>query len=328
MEKFTRPYYDSEYDDSEYDDSEYDDAPESEVFHTLEPPRHRQMNNDSTDDFVAVDFETMTGLRTSACAVGMVRVIDGEIAAQYYSLINPVRDEYTDREPNINIHGIPLKTVEKAETFAEIFETMRQFIGGLPLVCHNKGVDIVIIDRLMDYYGLSGIKTSDAICTYQMTGMSLEKCCKEFGIKLSDHHNALADAEACAKIYLHLIGKPWIQRGSGSFIPPKRAGSRRTIDKEHRKKLDPEAIENKDTIFFNANVVITGVFKSFPDRDDLAMRIQNLGAKVNGAISKRTTHVVVGTGAGPKKIEKIKELQEAGIPIAIIREHDLIKILT
>lgn len=297
--------------------------------YTLEPPRRRKMNDDPTDDFVAIDFETMTGLRTSACAVGMVRVIDGEIAAQYYSLINPVRDKYTDHEPNINIHGIPLKTVEKVETFSEIFETMKQFIGNLPLVCHNKGVDIAIIEQLMDYYGLSGIKTSEAICTYQMTGLSLAKCCEEFGIRLSDHHNALADAEACAKVYLHLIGKPWLHRGGGSFFSQSSSEGKkhRTINKEHREKLDPELVENKDTVFFNSNVVITGVFESFPDRDELAMRIQHLGAKVNGSISKKTTHVIVGTGAGPKKIEKIRELREAGYAIEIIREHELIKIL-
>lgn len=40
-------------------------------------------------NFAAIDFETATGRRNSACAVGIVTVEDGEIIDKYYSLIRP-----------------------------------------------------------------------------------------------------------------------------------------------------------------------------------------------------------------------------------------------
>ena len=306
----------------------YGDRKDERVTANLEAPRRRPLNNESDDDFVAIDFETMTSLRTSACAIGMVKVIDGEIVQEFYSLINPIRDEYTDKEPNRKIHGIALTTAEKAATFAELFDSIRLFIGGLPLVCHNKSVDINIFEQLMDYYGLSGIDTSTTKCTYQMSGKSLSECCKEYGIKEENHHNALWDAETCAKIYLELIGKPIINQG-GSTIFGKQSpmATARNIDKEHRCRLEESKIENKDSIFYNSTVVITGVFEKFNDRDALAAKLQSLGAKITSSISKKTTHVLVGSDAGPKKIEKIRQLQSEGHPIVMLREHEFEKYL-
>lgn len=294
----------------------------------LESPRHRCLNNDSTDDFVAIDFETCTSLRTSAISVGMVKVVDAEIVQQFYSIINPIRDEYTDKEPNRTIHGIALKTAEKADSFDKIFNGIRLFIGDLPIVCHNAAVDAEILRALMNYYGLSGINVDNVIDTYALSKSSLSECCKKYGIALGKHHNALSDAEACARIYLELIGKPLLDCGGDPvFSRTSDAAVSREIDKSHRLKLTDDEIENKNTLFFNSTVVITGVFELYPNRDELAQRLQKLGAKVNSSISKKTTYVIVGSGAGPKKIEKIQELQDEGHPIRILREHDLANIL-
>lgn len=296
--------------------------------YSLQAPRRRAMNDDSQDDFVAIDFETMTSCRTSACALGMVKVIDGEIVQEFYSIINPVRDEHTDKESNRKIHGIALATAEKANTFAELFDGIRLFISGLPIVCHNKSADIAILEQLMDFYGLSGIDTSTAICTYSLTGKSLSECCKDYGIKEAHHHNALWDAEACARIYLELIGKPIInQGGSPIFGKSGPMAAARNIDKAHRHRLDDDQIKEKDSIFYNSTVVITGVFDGFESRDELASRLQSLGAKITSSISKKTTHVLVGSDAGPKKIEKIRELQAEGYPIVMLREHEFEKLI-
>lgn len=284
------------------------------------------MNEDSIDDFVAVDFELCTPIRTSAISLGMVKVIDAEIVQKFYAVINPVRDEYTDREPNRNIHGISLETAEKAPTFEEIFKCVKLFIDDYPLVCHNRSVDITVFRELMDYYGLKGIKLDNSICTLERTRMSLEKCCEEFGIKMETHHNALNDAEACARIYLELINKPLINVGGGSIFGKGNASTRK-VSTKYRKRLDADAVKNKNTIFFGAKVVITGVFDEYPDRDELASKLQALGAKVSASISKSTDYLLVGENAGPKKIEKVKELQAAGLPIKILRERKIVSIV-
>lgn len=41
------------------------------------------------DAFVALDFETANGKRTSICSVGMVKVIDSQITETFHTLVNP-----------------------------------------------------------------------------------------------------------------------------------------------------------------------------------------------------------------------------------------------
>lgn len=41
-------------------------------------------------DFVAIDFETANGQRSSVCSVGIVIVKDGEMVDSFYALIKPM----------------------------------------------------------------------------------------------------------------------------------------------------------------------------------------------------------------------------------------------
>ncbi len=285
----------------------------------------RPLNDDPNDDFVAIDFETMTSKRTSACALGMVKVIDGVIMQKFYTLINPIRDIHTDKQPNRPIHGISLSSVEKTFSFKEIFEGIKMFINGYPIVCHNKGFDISVLNSMMDFYGLEGIDTTNVICTYSMTGLSISECCERFGIPEINHHDALWDAEVCARIYLELLGKPIIETKCGFYSSEDSFGDHK-LNKKYRTKLDEDEVTDKSTIFYNSKVVITGVFETY-SRNELGELIQKLGAKINQSISTQTNIVIVGESAGPRKMEKITELKDAGIDIRIIREQELLSIL-
>lgn len=48
------------------------------------------------DAFVALDFETANGKRTSICSVGMVKVIDSQITETFHTLVNP-QDYFTTK---------------------------------------------------------------------------------------------------------------------------------------------------------------------------------------------------------------------------------------
>lgn len=61
-----------------------------------------------------------------------------------------------------------------------------------------------------------------------------------------------------------------------------------------------------DSPFTGRTVVITGTFNSF-DRDALTERLQMLGAKVSGSVSRKTHLVVAGEKAG-SKLDKAREL--------------------
>lgn len=276
-------------------------------------------------DFVSIDFETMTVQRTSACAVGIAIVLDGVIHRKFYSLIRPIPDD--EQRTNTFVHGITPEMVQYAPTFEALFPTLRDLMHGLTIVCHNRNTDINILRDCMEYYGLQGIDIDDNICTYQLTGLPLEACCAQYGINMGNHHDALDDAVACAKVMLALEGKIVSSIGSGSlrFIMADKAN--RSYERSTLNPLDDDQVEDQSTPFFHASLVITGTFEAFPNRNELGKRLQSLGADINTSISSKTTVVVMGNGAGPSKVKKIEDLRAKGHDIRIIYEPELVQIL-
>ena len=55
-------------------------------------------------DFTAIDFETATGARDSACSVAVVAVQSDKLVRSYYTRIRPPFNKYNPF--NISIHGI------------------------------------------------------------------------------------------------------------------------------------------------------------------------------------------------------------------------------
>lgn len=82
--------------------------------------------------------------------------------------------------------------------------------------------------------------------------------------------------------------------------------------------FEPEGVVNADQNgqFFGKTVVITGIFQKYT-RDELTAKMQSLGAKVTGSVSKKTDYVLCGENAGSK-------LQKANsLGVTVISEHDL-----
>ena len=276
-------------------------------------------------NFVAVDFETMTAEQTSACAVGMVKVINGNIMQEFYTLIKPVPD--TREHLNTSIHGITSEMVADAPDFAQLFPLLQSFIQDLPIVCHNRGADINIMCRCMDHYGLAGIDTANNYCTYELTGKSLVACCAHYGINMGVHHNALDDAVACAQVFLACQGSIVASTFRGGISSAIKQWAAKQINHDVLKPLTAEEVENQNTPFFGSKVVITGTFAAYPKRNELASQLKQLGADVDTAISGKTTVVVMGQGAGPAKVKKIEDLRTKGHEIRIIYEEELKQIL-
>jgi DNA polymerase-3 subunit epsilon len=90
---------------------------------------------------------------------------------------------------------------------------------------------------------------------------------------------------------------------------------------------DLDSVENKDTVFYDKRVVISGVFDDFPLRNDLGVLLKGYGAKINTSISKSTNIFIVGKDVGPAKLNKVLELKDKDIDIRIIEESELYNIL-
>ncbi|NUY81854.1 3'-5' exonuclease [Flavobacterium sp. MAH-1] len=158
--------------------------------------------------FTAIDFETATGYCESACAVGIVTVNDGVIVDEFHTLIQTPDNEYWYR--NIMVHGIKPIQIVNAKTFDAVFPEIGKRLFGRTIVVHNESFDRNVLLKTMRYYGLyyDELEISDRWeCTakiYRAKGYkpaNLKACSDRHGIELN-HHEALSDARACAKLYL------------------------------------------------------------------------------------------------------------------------------
>ena len=100
------------------------------------------------------------------------------------------------------------------------------------------------------------------------------------------------------------------------------------VDPAYRRFLPDDKIETKDTEFYHKNIVITGTLSDYEYRNDLAGLLHSYGAAINSNVIGKTDIVIVGKGAGPRKLEEIKERIASGQSIQIIEELKLREILT
>lgn len=84
--------------------------------------------------------------------------------------------------------------------------------------------------------------------------------------------------------------------------------------------FNASGIEYKETIFKNANVVITGTL-SLMTRNEITNILESYGANVLNTVSKNTNYLICGTEAG-SKLEKAQKLK-----VKIIEEAELVKLL-
>ncbi len=159
-------------------------------------------------NFTAIDFETATGKRSSACAVGIVTVENGVITEEYYSLIQPPDNAYI--QWNIAVHSIRPQDTANAPTFSDLYPEIKKRLQGRSLVAHNESFDRSVLRRTMEHYALDYTELDLADrweCTmriYKAKGYvpyKLDACCSRMGIPLQ-HHEALSDAIGCAHLYL------------------------------------------------------------------------------------------------------------------------------
>lgn len=168
---------------------------------------------DTALDFTALDFETANGFRGSPCSVGLVRVRGGQPVERAYWLMRPPAgfDRFDAR--NVRIHGITAGQVASAPRFGDLFPDLAGFIGEDPVVAHNAGFDIGVIESALEVSGMD-IPQIDYACslvmarrTYDLPSYALPVAAREAGYELRNHHDALADAEACARIMIDVVSR-------------------------------------------------------------------------------------------------------------------------
>ncbi|MBV3809880.1 3'-5' exonuclease [Bacteroides stercoris] len=160
-------------------------------------------------DFAAIDFETANGRRSSVCSIGIVIVRGGEIVDRFYSLIKPLPNYYTYW--TTEVHGLTCQDTDNQPTFPEVWAQIKDKIAGLPLVAHNRPFDESCLKAAFEEYGLE-YPNYEFHCTLTASRRCLDIPSHQLhlsaaacGYNMENHHNALADAEACAWIAMTLL---------------------------------------------------------------------------------------------------------------------------
>ena len=162
-------------------------------------------------DFAAIDFEAANGEITSACSVGVVIVRNDEIVERFYSLIKPVPNYYDFF--TTKVHHIKYKDTKDADTFPVVWYKVAHKVKGLPMVAHGKSFDERCLKALHEYYHIK-YPEYKFYCTHlgseklvpEVENHKLQTVALHFGYDLAkNHHNAAADAEACAVIAMNIF---------------------------------------------------------------------------------------------------------------------------
>jgi DNA polymerase-3 subunit epsilon len=106
------------------------------------------------------------------------------------------------------VHGLQWRHVRTALTFAELWPTLCPLFDDVDLVvAHNAAFDRSVLRACCEWYGVAMPEIPFA-CTVQLARRTwglrptkLPDVARHLGLRL-DHHDALSDAETCARIML------------------------------------------------------------------------------------------------------------------------------
>jgi len=157
--------------------------------------------------FIALDFETANYKRNSACALSIVCVENLIITEEFYTLIKPPENYFMFTD----IHGITWNDVREEPTFNDIWPDIQKYFKRIDFIAaHNSSFDKSVMEACCIHYGIKSPKT-EYKCTLKLArkklnlkSYSLDKVSSYYGIEL-EHHNALSDSLACAKIMINFM---------------------------------------------------------------------------------------------------------------------------
>lgn len=157
-------------------------------------------------DFTAIDFETANPNRASACSVGLVKVRNGQIVHAADTLIRPPAQFSEFSGFNTKVHGITAAMVATAPSWRQVAGWIRGYAGDDLLVAHNASFDMSVLRQACAAEKMS-MPGNDYVCTLalarqasQLRSYKLPDVAAEFGIRLTAHHDASADARCAAQV--------------------------------------------------------------------------------------------------------------------------------
>jgi DNA polymerase III subunit epsilon len=177
----------------------------------------------SIDDvrFAVVDVET-SGLSPRRHRVLQVAVVtataDGTVLDRWSSYVRP-RWRWLFRLGPKRIHRIERSLLRQAPRLDELIEHLAQTLDGSVLTAHNLRFDRSFLTATARRAGHQ-LPIDRQLCTLQLSrsldpdrqySHGLAGLCHRYGIPLTNHHDALADAEATVALLPHLLAASGIR---------------------------------------------------------------------------------------------------------------------
>ena len=304
------------------------------------------------ESFAAIDFETATSDRNSACAVGAVVFEDGAPTKRLRLLIRPPGNRYDAF--NTMIHGLGPSDTRNSPQFPEAWQQVASMLGGRTVIAHNTAFDISVLRHSGEHYRYEPDPFPFA-CTYRIArsampdagSWTLPAMADEFDIPLA-HHNPLSDAEAAGLLWLalaehfgathsELLKRHGYRLGYchlSSYKPFSNATPSSSSGSFSAKDFTPQTEPDPEGPFFSRRIVFTGTLECMPRREAFQAAV-DAGAAPSQSVSKRTNYLVVGT-TGLRKVgvsglsskhRKALDFAAAGSGIQIIDEDRFVCLL-
>ena len=124
-------------------------------------------------NFVALDLETATSVKSSICQIGITEVIDGKVQPSKSWWVKPKGNIYDGY--NIAIHGITPKDTKNSPSFPEVWKEVKPFLEGKTVVAHNTSFDMYALRDAFDEYGID-YPTFDYFCTLRIAKHLIKGC--------------------------------------------------------------------------------------------------------------------------------------------------------
>lgn len=304
-------------------------------------------------NFIAIDFETANGQRGSACSIGLAFVENGNIVRTEHYLIKPIPNHFDGY--NVYLHGITAEMVANAPTFAELWESkLKQYFEGNMIVAHNASFDMSVMRYALNDAGLK-FPNADYFCTmiaaraafFELFNYQLTTVCEEINYSFENHHNAEADAIACANIVLsialthncnsidELIIALDLCKGiisdCGEYKPCRQKVHYHTTKLSEINYTIPANVDVNNPLYAK-KVAITGTLASMT-RINAQIKILQSGGCVANSLTMDTNYLVCGgfdiyaKGFESIKIKKAKANIAQGLDLEIINENEFLQLL-
>jgi len=156
---------------------------------------------------LALDFETANDSRSSACALGLAWIENGEIVRTEYRLIRPKKLVFGYHQSRV--HGLSVEDVSNSPEFPDVITDYLTDFDENILLCHNASFDVGVLNAAAKEYNIE-LPPQEAYCTVNLArriwpkekSHRLDLVSSRIGLELR-HHHAEDDAIACASVAVY-----------------------------------------------------------------------------------------------------------------------------